>query len=34
MTASMCRKHDVSPRGVYEQHLDEYKTLLRRGLRA
>jgi hypothetical protein len=31
MAASVCKKHDTLPRGVYEQHLDELKKLMVRG---
>lgn len=29
MAAAVCKKHDTSPRGVYEKHLEEMKALLR-----
>jgi len=32
MAASLCKQHDCSPRGVYEQHLDELKQLMERGV--
>lgn len=32
MAASLCRKHNVTPRGVYAQHLDELKELMKRGV--
>ncbi|MCC6860417.1 MAG: FAD-dependent oxidoreductase [Bryobacterales bacterium] len=32
MAASLCRKHGVAPRGVYERHLDELRELLRAGV--
>jgi len=32
MAASLCRKHDTNPRGVYENHLEELKDLARRGV--
>ena len=32
MAASLCKKHDVDPRGVYGQHLDELKQLMHRGV--
>ncbi|HID75089.1 MAG TPA: FAD-dependent oxidoreductase [Planctomycetaceae bacterium] len=32
MAASLCKKHNVDPRGVYERHLDELKELMRRGV--
>ena len=31
MAASLCRKHNVLPRGVYQRHLDELKALMREG---
>lgn len=31
MAASLCKRHDVDPRGVYEHHLDELKQLMQRG---
>lgn len=31
MAASVCRKYDVLPRGVYEKHLDELKVLMNKG---
>jgi hypothetical protein len=31
MAASLCKQHETSPRGVYENHLDELKELMRRG---
>jgi hypothetical protein len=31
MAASVCKKHDIEPRGVYDQHLAELIELLRRG---
>jgi hypothetical protein len=34
MAASICREHDVLPRDVYRQYLDQYKELLKRGLQA
>jgi hypothetical protein len=32
MAASLCIQHRVSPRDVYERHLEELKTLMRRGV--
>jgi len=32
MAASICRKHDTTPRGVYEKHLDELKALMKAGV--
>ena len=32
MAASLCKEHNTDPRGVYQQHLDEFKQLLRRGV--
>lgn len=32
MAASLCKKHDVDPRGVYQDHLDELKELMRLGV--
>lgn len=32
MAASLCKRHDVDPRGVYEKRLDELKGLMRRGV--
>ncbi|MBN1342382.1 MAG: FAD-dependent oxidoreductase [Phycisphaerae bacterium] len=32
MAASLCKKHDVGPRGVYENCLDELKSLMKRGV--
>jgi len=32
MAASLCKKHDVTPRGVYEQHLSDLQDLMRAGL--
>ncbi len=32
MAASVCRKHDTNPRGVYEDHLDELKELMATGV--
>jgi hypothetical protein len=32
MATSLCTKHATTPRGVYEQHLDELKALLQRGV--
>jgi len=32
MAASLCKKHNTTPRAVYEKHLDELKDLMRRGV--
>ncbi|MBN2270772.1 MAG: FAD-dependent oxidoreductase, partial [Sedimentisphaerales bacterium] len=32
MAASLCKKHDTTPRGVYESHLDELKQLAKKGI--
>ena len=32
MAASLCKRHDTDPRGVYREHLDELKTLMKRGV--
>jgi hypothetical protein len=32
MAATLCRQHATTPRGVYEKHLDELKTLMERGV--
>ncbi|MBN1509715.1 MAG: FAD-dependent oxidoreductase [Sedimentisphaerales bacterium] len=32
MAASLCRRHDTTPRGVYESHLAELKVLATRGV--
>ena len=32
MAASICRKHDCSPRDVYKSHLDELKGLMTKGV--
>jgi len=32
MAASLCKKHDVAPRDVYEKHLEELKTLMLTGV--
>ncbi|MHC4405929.1 MAG: FAD-dependent oxidoreductase, partial [Planctomycetota bacterium] len=32
MAASLCKKHDVSPRDVYYRHLDDLKELMTRGV--
>jgi len=31
LAASLCNKHSTDPRGVYEDHLEEFKELLARG---
>jgi len=28
MAASICKKHDTNPRGVYKEHLDALKKLM------
>jgi hypothetical protein len=32
MAATLCKQHTTTPRGVYEKHLDELKTLMLRGV--
>jgi len=32
MAASLCKQHQTTPRGVYQEHLDELKTLMQRGV--
>ncbi len=32
MAASLCKKHDVNPRAIYEHHLQDLQNLMRRGL--
>ncbi len=32
MAASLCKQHDCTPRTVYQQHLDELKQLMTRGV--
>ena len=32
MAASLCRKYGTSPRGVYQRHLDELRSLMREGV--
>jgi len=32
MAASLCKQHDTTPRGVYENHLDELKQLAKKGI--
>lgn len=32
MAASLCKKHEVDPRGVYADHLEELKKLMTRGV--
>lgn len=32
MAASLCKKNDCNPRGVYKDHLDELKELMREGV--
>jgi hypothetical protein len=31
MAASLCKQHNTTPRGVYENHLDDLKELAKRG---
>jgi hypothetical protein len=31
MAASLCKKHNTTPRGIYEQHLSSLQDLMRRG---
>ncbi|MDR3229364.1 MAG: FAD-dependent oxidoreductase [Puniceicoccales bacterium] len=31
LAASLCKKHSATPRGVYEKHLEDLKTLMRLG---
>jgi hypothetical protein len=31
MAASLCKKHNALPRGIYQRHLDELKELMREG---
>lgn len=33
MAVSLCKKHDTTPRGVYEKHLEELKGLMRQGIK-
>jgi hypothetical protein len=32
MAASLCKKHNTTPRGVYEKYLEELKELMREGV--
>jgi hypothetical protein len=32
MAAALCKQNKTSPRGVYEQHLDELKALMKKGV--
>ena len=32
MAASLCKKHDCTPREVYQQHLDELKAMMTKGV--
>jgi len=32
MAASLCKKHNTTPRGVYKDHLGELKSLMKRGV--
>ena len=32
MAASICKKHQINPRGVYHYHLDELKALMKEGV--
>jgi len=32
MAVSLCKKHGTNPRGVYENHLDELKSLMKEGI--
>jgi hypothetical protein len=32
MAASLCKQNTTTPRGVYEKHLDDLKTLMQRGV--
>jgi len=34
MPASICKKKSTTPRGVYREHLDKLKTLMRKGIGA
>lgn len=31
MAASLCKKHDATPREIYQQHLEELKELMQEG---
>ena len=32
MAAAVCKQHQVKPRGVYEKHLEDLKTLMKKGV--
>ncbi|MDD6211299.1 MAG: FAD-dependent oxidoreductase [Bacteroidales bacterium] len=32
MAASLCKKYQTTPRGIYREHLDDLKTLMRKGV--
>jgi hypothetical protein len=32
MAASLCRKHETTPRAIYEKHLTELQGIMRRGV--
>jgi len=32
MAASLCKKHNTNPRGIYQHHLEELKELMKRGV--
>lgn len=32
MAAPLCKKHECTPRQVYQQHLDELKAMMNRGV--
>ena len=32
MAAAVCKQNNVKPRGVYENHLEELKTLMKKGV--
>ena len=32
MAATLCKQHASTPRGVYEQHLEELKAMMRLGV--
>jgi hypothetical protein len=34
MAASLCKEHNTTPRGVYQEHLEELKELMREGVGA
>jgi len=33
LASSLCKKHKTDPRGVYEDHLEEFRLLLKRGVK-